>query len=313
MLKFLSRAALALFTVVMIGSELDLARLRADDQEKSVSKTAKHSAAQLLTFDELTQRLKDPTLRLLDCQPRADYEKGHIPGAVWVDVKAMEAHAAMPGGLEDRKFWEAQFAKLSIDSKSAVFVYDAKRQIDAARVWFLLRWVGVENVGLIDGGYPLWARQNRPITTVVPKSEVRPYKVEFHKDVAASRDEVLAAIKDDSASVLDARSDAEFTGTDRKSKRGGHIPTACHLEWTNLVDADGKFIARDIMRTKVEKAGIKTGHDVVCHCQGGGRAAVDAFALELLGFHTRTYYLGWSDWGNAEKTPVVEGNTPTKN
>ena len=91
------------------------------------------------------------------------------------------------------------------------------------------------------------------------------------------------------------------------SKRGGHIPAACHLEWSDLVDKDGRFLDPSALRARLAKLGIKPGEPVITHCQGGGRASVDAFALERLGLPTRNYYLGWSDWGNAEQTPVTTG------
>ncbi|MBS0261613.1 MAG: sulfurtransferase [Planctomycetes bacterium] len=266
---------------------------------------------QLLTFDDLQRRLNDPNLRILDCRPRADYEKGHLPGALWVDTKALETRAAQPGGLTDRTFWENWAGTLGLTAQSAVVTYDARKQLDAARVWFFLRWMGVENAALVNGGFPLWAKEQRPVTTDVPQIPTRPWKVEFQKDVGAAREDVLAALKDRSAKVLDNRTAAEVSGTDRKSKRGGHIPAACHLEWTQLVDDDGRFLNRQDLLGKFEKAGIRTGEQVICHCQGGGRAAVSTFALEWLGCRARNYYLGWSDWGNAEGTPIVEGAIAT--
>ena len=307
MLRSSFRFTVAFALVVLTGGVLPRLAAHAQDVAKTAVRTGERPRAQLLTFDDLEKRLNDPTLRLIDCRPRTDYEEGHIPGAVWVDMKALETHASQPGGLEDRKFWEDWIGSLGIDHKTSVFVYDAKRQLDAARVWFFLRRSGVEHAGLINGGYPLWAQQNRPIATAVPQIDARPFKVEFRKGVAASREDVLAVIKDNSARVVDARSDAEFAGTDRKSNRGGHIPAACHLEWKNLVDGDGRFLDRDALLTAVEKSGIKLGNTAISHCQSGGRASVTAFALELVGVHTRIYYLGWSDWGNADDTPVVEG------
>ncbi len=91
------------------------------------------------------------------------------------------------------------------------------------------------------------------------------------------------------------------------SKRGGHIPKACHLEWSEFVGPDGRFLHPDEMREKVEAAGVKPGEPVITHCQGGGRASVDAYVLERLGHPARNYYLGWSDWGNVDDTPVVKG------
>src|SRR5271157_1832146 len=106
-------------------------------------------SVQLLTFDE-------PHLRLLDARPQGEYDKGHIPGAVRVDAKAVEQMAAKPGALADRAAWEAWIAPLGIGPDTEVLVYDANRQLDAARLWWLLRYLGVGQVGLIDGGFPLW-------------------------------------------------------------------------------------------------------------------------------------------------------------
>ena len=201
MLRSSFRVAVAFAVVVFIGSVLPLVAVHAQEKPTSTARTG--SRAQLLTFADLEKRLNDPTLRLIDCRPRTDYEQGHIPGAVWIDMRALETRVSQPGGLEDRKFWEDWVASLGIDQKTSVFVYDAKRQLDAARVWFFLRWTGVERAGLINGGYPLWAWQNRPITTAVPQVEARPFKVEFRKGVAATREDVLAAIRDKSARVVD--------------------------------------------------------------------------------------------------------------
>ena len=113
------------------------------------------SAAVLMTFDALQEQLSAPSLRLLDARPRADYVKAHIPGAVWVDAKAVEKLAARPGGLEDKDAWQAWIAPLGITPQTKVLIYDAHRQLDAARLWWLLSYLGVEKVGLIDGSFPL--------------------------------------------------------------------------------------------------------------------------------------------------------------
>src|SRR5271157_1120605 len=113
-------------------------------------------SVQLVTFDDLQRRIGEPHLRLLDARPQGEYDKGHIPGAVRVDAKAVEQMAAKPGALADRAAWEAWIAPLGIGPDTEVLVYDANRQLDAARLWWLLRYLGVGQVGLIDGGFPLW-------------------------------------------------------------------------------------------------------------------------------------------------------------
>lgn len=261
----------------------------------------------LATFDELQSKLKEPSLRILDTRPLTDYESAHIPGAVWVDIKAAEKLASGPGGLLQSEAWAKWLAPLGIESLSQVLVYDGARQLDAARTWWLLRYLGVDNVGLVDGNYPLWIKQSRPVSKDVPKVTSSTVVVKFRDDRHATRNDVLAAITSNQAIVIDARSEAEHTGAVAKSKRGGRIAESCHLEWNTLVDTDGKFLDEAALRAKLVKLGIKPGQAVVTHCQGGGRASVDAFVFERLGFPTRNYYLGWSDWGNADETPVATG------
>jgi thiosulfate/3-mercaptopyruvate sulfurtransferase len=293
---------------------LGLARgaLAQSQSAKPGEKGDQRPAPLLVSFKELEQKLKDPHLRLLDCQTRDNYDKGHLPGAVWVDTKQLETQAAKPEGLNDQAFWEKWGSSLGIDAESTVLIYDSRRQLDAARVWFFLRWIGVQKVGLVNGGYPLWSHEKRPTTTVVPKVPPIPFQVHFNPQISATRKDVSQALADHSAAILDARSAGEFSGADRKSKRGGHIPSACHLEWTNLVDEEGRFLERDLLKQRIEKSGIPARAEVITHCQGGGRASVNTFALELVGFRARNYYLGWSDWGNQEATAVESGDKATK-
>jgi thiosulfate/3-mercaptopyruvate sulfurtransferase len=274
---------------------------------------AESPRALLVSFDDLQKRLDDPDLRLLDARSKADYDKGHLPGAVWVDPAAVEKMAAKPGALADRDRWARWIEPLGIGPGSTVLVYDAKRQLDAARVWWLLGYLGVPRVGLVDGNYPLWAEQVRPTTTDVPAVAPRPFPVAFQDDRHASRAEVLEAIGARSAQVVDARSEGEYTGAVAKSKRGGHVPSACHLEWSTLVRPDGRFLPEPELRAKAAAAGVgPAGEPVITHCQGGGRAAVTAFAMERLGYRARNYYESWNDWGNAEDTPVETGPPKAK-
>ena len=265
------------------------------------------AAAPLASFDEVQKRLGSPELRLLDARPRAEYDKGHAPGAVWVDSKAAQALAGRPGGLTDRAAWEAWIEPIGIGPKTEVLIFDGAKQLDASRLWWLLGYLGVEKVGLINGNFPLWKAEGKPVTTDSPRVEPVAFHVAFKASRYATRDDVLTALKSGQAAIVDARSKEEYTGEKKSSKRGGHIPSACRLEWSDLVDKDGRFLEESALRSRLVELGIKPGDPVITHCQGGGRASVDAFAFERLGFPTRNFYLGWSDWGNADETPVVEG------
>jgi thiosulfate/3-mercaptopyruvate sulfurtransferase len=265
------------------------------------------AAGPLYSFDQVKEQLGSAQVRVLDPRPRADYDQGHAPGAVWVDSKAAQALASRPGGLTDRSAWETWIAPLGIGPKTEVVIFDGAKQLDAARLWWLLGYLGVDRVGLVNGNFPLWKAEGKPVTTDAPKVESVAFQVAFKAGRHATRDDVLTALKSGQAAIVDARSQEEYTGEKKSSKRGGHIPSACRLEWSDLVDKDGRFLEESALRARLVELGIKPGEPVITHCQGGGRASVDAFAIERLGNPTRNFYLGWSDWGNATETPVVEG------
>ena len=274
--------------------------------------TASHAGESLLTFDEVQAKGKAADFRLLDVRPRAEYDKGHLPRAVWVDSKAAQAIASKPGGLTDREAWQAWVAPLALGESTEVAICDGARQLDAARLWWLLSYLGVAKVSLIDGNVPLWIKEMRP-TVAAPTTIDRPqtaFRVHFQTEHLATRDDVLAALKSGQSKIVDARSLDEYTGAKKSSKRGGHIPAACRLEWSDLVDNDGRFLEESTLKARLAELGIQAGEPVITHCQGGGRASVDAFAIGRLGHPTRNFYQGWSDWGNATETPVVEGAGP---
>jgi thiosulfate/3-mercaptopyruvate sulfurtransferase len=279
-------------------------------EQRPASSGAGELPPALVSFDSLQERLGSPRLRLLDIRSRDDYSRGHLPGAVWVDAKALRAMTSKPGGLENRQAWEAWIAPLGIAPDTEVLITDGERQLDAARLWWVLRYLGVDKAGLINGNVGLWAKEGRPLTSQVPKIEPVAFRVRFRDDRVANRDDVKSALGAGTTRVVDARSAAEYSGEQKSSKRGGHIPTACRLEWSDLVDADGRFLGEPELKSKLAALGLAANQPVITHCQSGGRASVDAFVLERLGFKARNYYAGWSDWGNDPAAPVVTGPAP---
>lgn len=260
----------------------------------------------LVSQNDLANMLNDPGIRLLDVRPKDRYAKSHIPGAVWVDAKAAEKLASSRGGLDDEKAWEAWIKPLGIDGEAPVLIYGDDRQLSPARFWWLLSYLGVPDVGLVDGNYSLWTKDGRTVTGDVPAVAPYPFDVKFRSDLRATKADIRKALegKDAKPAIVDARSADEHTGKKLMSKRGGRIPGACHVEWTTLVDADGRFLPADPLHAHLEKMGIRADRPVVTHCQGGGRASVDAFALRRLGIPAKNYYPGWSEWGNDDELPV---------
>jgi thiosulfate/3-mercaptopyruvate sulfurtransferase len=242
---------------------------------------------------------------VLDARERPKYDKGHIPQARWVDQAAW---AKAFGHGQDTAGWARRIGGLGLGTDTPVVIYDDNDAKDAARVWWLLRYWGVADVRLLNGGWAGWTAAEQPTA----KDEAAPAPVAFEAKASpgrlATKEQLLGSLEGGSLQIVDARSAKEFCGEAKLgNKRGGAIPGAKHLEWIDLIDRrTHRFKAAEDLRKVFEQAGVGLGRPTATYCQSGGRAAVLAFGLELMGAkQVGNYYPSWAEWGNAEDTPVV--------
>ena len=247
---------------------------------------------------------------ILDARTKAKYEQGHIPGAIWVDHESWSKSFA---AKQDKKEWSAKIGQLGIDSATRVVVYDDTLSKDAARIWWILRYWGVKEARLVNGGWPAWAKARLPISQQNQAVPTATFVIAAPEATRlATKQQVLAVLQDKKTQIIDTRSDKEYCGDLKlQNKRGGAIPGAIHLEWNEAVDPQTQKFKGPAELDKILKvAGIDVTKPAVTYCQSGGRAAVMAFTLELMGAKdVANYYRSWSEWGNDEKTPIVQ---PTK-
>lgn len=266
-------------------------------------------APKLIGLDKLQEKLKDPKVRILDARPRVDYDKGHLPGAVWADYKPFQG-LTKAEAISDKVAWSKALAPLGLSPEIAeVYIYDSARQHDAARLWWLLSYAGVKKVGLVDGGFALWEREKHPVTTEAAVAKAHDFAPEFRADRLAARDEVREASKGSSAQLLDARSAEEYRGEKvaKGQKAGGHIPGARSLDGYGLVDEDGRFRKPEEQKRLLAESGFAADRPVIAYSQGGARSAIAIFALERLGIPARHYAPGLSDWASDAQAPIVAG------
>jgi thiosulfate/3-mercaptopyruvate sulfurtransferase len=240
---------------------------------------------------------------VLDARPEKVYEAGHIPGAIRADVAALSKAFTTE---VDAEAWAKRLGDLGIDVNSAVVIYGDDWR-ESARLWWILRYWGIDHARLLDGGIAAWNAAQLPMTTE-PSAPVRIAGRVAPTNRLASREDVLKIIKDNSSQLLDARSSGEYCGEAGNAKRKGAIPGAVNLEWSQFVDIKtGKLKPASEISELFQKAGIDPAKPVVTYCQSGGRASVAAFVLELMGGEkVRNYYRSWSEWGNADDTPIVK-------
>ena len=220
----------------------------------------------LVETDWLADHLNDPGLRLVDSgvrtgtPPRAE----RIPGAVSTPHHYIKS-ADDPRFVARPDEAKAIFEALGVGDDTLVVAYDSARSLNAARLWWVLRYYGHHNVRVLNGGFDKWAAEGRPVTTDAPAS-VPPatFTPAVNDAVLSTADTLMAAVGDPSAVIWDTRAEAEFTGeNDRGNARAGHVPGAAFLEWSDVMAEDGTFAPAECMRTALERIGVtpdKTVH-----------------------------------------------------
>jgi thiosulfate/3-mercaptopyruvate sulfurtransferase len=222
------------------------------------------TAAMLVEPAELKELLESPDVRILDTRPKEEYAKGHVPGAVLVDVKAWQALGKTEGGFRNAKAWGELVGRLGIARESTVVLYGS-RLPDTARVWWLLKYVGVNDVRLLNGGWDAWSKAKLATTIDTPTVEAVVFEPEFQADRLEEIDSLKESLKGGDAKIVDTRSADEFTGKQVQGERGGHIPGATHLEWSELLAADGRFKTKGELQELFKERGILPDDTAVCY------------------------------------------------
>jgi thiosulfate/3-mercaptopyruvate sulfurtransferase len=241
---------------------------------------------------------------VLDARDRVKYAAGHVPGARWVDHAEW---AKAFGDGQDAAAWSRRIGAVGIRADTRVVVYDDNHAKDAARIWWILRYWGVADVRLLNGGWVGWDAGKHPAEKGEAAVTAAEFKAVAAPDRLATKDDLLKSLTGGKLQIVDARSEGEFCGIDSlKNKRAGAIPGAKQLEWIDLIEKDThRFKSPEVLKKLFDAAGIKLDRPTATHCQSGGRAAVMAYGLELMGAKdVRNYYKSWSEWGNAADTPV---------
>ncbi|ROS31459.1 sulfurtransferase [Cellulomonas sp. PhB150] len=237
------------------------------------------------------------------------YLAGHLPGAVFVDLDA--ELAAPPSPAEGRHplpavaDLEAAARRWGVREDRAVVAYDGGGGISAARAWWLLRWAGLREVRLLDGGLEAWTAAGLPLEAGAVVAEpgdlvVRPGGMPtIDADDAAAWDGPL----------LDARAAERYAGeVEPVDPQAGHIPGAVSAPTASNLDADGTFLAADALRDRFRALGAAAGAPVAVYCGSGVTAAHEVAALASVGIEAALYPGSWSQWSNDEARPVATGS-----
>ncbi len=256
--------------------------------------------------EELHKRAADTDLVVLDLRPPEDFANGHIPGARSLDIFGISLIDTRPDPLA-AFLWiiEHLIGAKGVSTDSRVVVYDRISGERASRLFWFLEFFGHANVRLLNGGFQAWSGAGMETTQDAKASARGNFKAKTQRDLLATADDVLERLGKDETAIVDARTEAEHNATLVRSARGGRIPGAVHLEWTNNLNTDGRFKAGEDLSAQYAEIGVTPDREVIPYCQGGYRSANTYLALRLIGYPRVRNYLGsWGEWGNRAELPI---------
>ncbi|HUK40563.1 MAG TPA: sulfurtransferase [Candidatus Acidoferrales bacterium] len=265
----------------------------------------------LTTPEELKPKLGSANLCLIDVRPAEQFAQGHLPGAVHFDLFGLSLVDTREAPLKAFMVMIHHVLELrGVSEAKEVVFYEEDSGMRAARGLWFLEYFGHPDARMLDGGIRAWKAAGFTVTTETVAPKAAAFKTAERREVLATADDVLSALNKKEFSILDTRSEGEYRGTHVRAARGGAIPGAIHIEWTDNLDGSGKFKSDAELGAMYNKAGITPEKEVLSYCQGGYRAAHSYVALRLIGFpRVRNYIGSWKEWGDRTDLPI---ETPKK-
>lgn len=254
--------------------------------------------------------LLDVRWRLGDPAGIEAYRRGHLPGAVFVDLDRDLAGPPGPAGrhpLPDRDAFQDAMRRAGVRTDGLVVVYDDADSTSAARAWWILRYFGHTRVRVLDGGYHAWVEPGRPVTTEPPR--VVPGDFTARPGGVPVLDADGAAVLAKGGVLLDARAAERYRGeVEPVDPVAGHIPGAVSAPTTGNVGVDGRFLPADLLRERFAELGATDAAEVGAYCGSGVTAAHEILALTAAGVPAALYVGSWSNWVADGTRPVETGD-----
>lgn len=256
----------------------------------------------------LADHLKDQNLVILAIGRDGEYEKGHIPGSLRLNVSDIvtENSAGIHVELPPMAQLAESFGKLGVTNDSHVILYALKDQVSGVtRTYLTLDALGLgAHTSMLDGGLPAWQSEKRPVTTGVPSVKREKLDTCAQNDVIADLDYVKSNLRHPGVDILDVRSAGDYAAPEaRSNSRAGHVPGAASLPFEKLMDS-GKLKPAAEMQSLLRDAGVKPGDRVVSYCYIGARATVVYFVARYLGYDARLYDGSWEEWNSHTELPT---------
>ena len=265
----------------------------------------------LIEPEQLKDQLDSSDLIVVDlCNPSL-YQQQHVPGAIHLSGQHLIAGIPpVPGACPEISKLAAVMAYLGIDGCKKVVIYDDEGGGWAGRMAWSMDLLGLNNWQYLNGGAVAWIKEGFPIES----NSNQPKSIEVNSieepcpNTRILAEEILDNLDNSDFAIWDARSPGEYSGDIIRSSRGGHIPNAINLEWTELMDRDNNLRIRQDAQQILDNLGLTKDKQIATHCQSHHRSSFTYMVAKILGYSgIRGYDGSWAEWGNLEYTPVELG------
>ena len=275
----------------------------------------------LVSTTWLAEHLSDPDLRVLDASSylpgvdrdaKAEYNTAHIPGARFFDIDDISDNGSeLPHMVPPVEKFVSRLRSMGVGDGHQVVVYDGAGLFSAARVWWLFKLMGQNNVAVLDGGFPKWQAEGRPTDDMPPIIRDRHMMVRRQNHLVKDVTQVASASKLGDYEIIDARSPARFRGDapePREGLRSGHIPGSKNVFFQTLLNENGTLKTPKDIQKVFEDAGVDLQKPAITTCGSGITAAVLCLGLHLIGKTDYAVYDGsWTEWGKFATLPIATG------
>lgn len=240
---------------------------------------------------------------MIDARSFSEYKDGHIRGAINIDLFQLHWFDTTKRGIKDfNRQSRLLLSNIGIRKNSEVIFYDNVSGVNSARGVWLLLYFSHDNVGMLDGGFQKWKSENLPVEVKSNQLTNVRFMGRPNSNVIADANQVKKSIGKKNVKIVDARSKEEYSGTEVRAVRRGHIPSAINIDWTRNIE---NSVFKSKKKLSKIYSRIPKDAQIITYCQGGYRAANTFLVLKMLGYKKVKMYLGsWGEWGNKVEFPA---------
>lgn len=266
-------------------------------------------AADFISAKELAKIMNDENVVIISAQKSSAYSEFHITGSISLPPSILVDNEPVTYVLKSVAEMEQIIGEKGVSNTNKIIIYDEGSFKYSGRLYWVFKYLGVQDVSILDGGLEAWKAIRKPVTASATTLKATTFTANVQEQFLAQLDEVKKAASDpENFAIVDARSDEEYNGTDETTLRQGHIPNAIHINYTDLVAENGEMKTAEELKELYTSKGVTPDKTVIIYCKTSVRAAIEFAALNaILGYENVKVYDGaFAEWSGEEGTEVVQ-------